>query len=359
MNIPLSQVNGLFTQNLIGVYREMPRPTSFLRSFFTEQESGTKYVSIEVQRGSELISVDVLRGTQGRRNTMDRSSQKVFQPPYHREFFDATDLDFYDRAFGQAGGEVNERTFAEWVQTVAGKLKLLQDKIERSIERQCAQAFQTGIITLESGDNIDFKRKALSQVVLAPPAQWTAGTSNPYTDLENAGKFLRETGKSMDGVYDVIMGGDALNAFLNNTVVKERADIRNYHLDNVLTPQKNAVGASFHGEVSAGSYRFRLWAYPQVYETAVGGVKTYYIDQNKVVVLPPNPNFTLAYAGVPHIVRDVRNAEMPEYISTSPGKFHIGNYVDQLSETHIFDIKSAPVAVPLAIDQIYTIQPLP
>jgi len=358
MDILVSQAQGLFTQNLIALYKELPRPTAFLRSFFTASESGTKFVSIMVQRGSESIAVDVLRGTQGRRNTMDRSSQKVFQPPYYREYFDATDLDFYDRLFGQVGGEVNERTFAEWINEVAEKLQLLQDKIERSIEKQCADVFLTGIITLTSGDNIDFKRKAASLVDLGAAAYWDQGTSDPIVDLTAAGNFLREEGKSMDGTYDIIMGGPTLNAFLDNTVIKERADIRNYHLDNILTPQRNAVGATFHGEVSAGSFRFRIWGYPQVFETTPFGAKTRYIDDNKAVVVPPNPNFRLAYAGVPHIIRDVRNAEFPEYISTSPGQFHVGNYVDQRSEVHIFDIKSAPVAIPLAVDQIYTMQTL-
>lgn len=357
MDIPVSQAQGLFTQSLVATYKDLPEPTAFLRSFFTAKESGTKYVSIAVQRGTELIASDVLRGTQGRRNTMDRSSEKIFQPPYYREFFDATDLDFYDRLFGQSGGEVSGRTFSDWVSEVAMKLKMLQDKIERSIEKQCSEVFQTGVVTLDSGDNIDFNRKASSLVVLGAPDLWSAGTSNPYDDFEAAGKFLREEGKSMEGIFDVIIGGDALNAFLNNTVVKERADIRNYHLDSILTPQAGAEGKTFHGEITAGSYRFRLWAYPQVYE--VGSVKTPYIDNNKVVVLPPNPNFTLAYAGVPHIIRDVRNAEFPEFITMQPGQFHIGNYVDMPSETHIFDVKSAPVAIPVAIDQIYTIQVLP
>ena len=106
MNISTTDARALFTKMLVDVYRERTTPTSFLRSFFKVKEGRTKEVSIEVQRGTEMIAVDVERGTEGNRNKFSKSTEKIFVPPYYREYFDATDLDLYDRMFGT--GEIEK-----------------------------------------------------------------------------------------------------------------------------------------------------------------------------------------------------------------------------------------------------------
>jgi len=204
--ITTQDARGLFTKMLVAVYRETTRPTSFLRSFFRVVENDTKELSIEVMRGTEKIAVDVLRGTEGNRNEFARSSEKIFVPPYFREYFDATDLDFYDRLFGAAGGQVDVLTFQSWLEKVAEKLRLLQDKIERAYELQAAQVFSNGIVTLVNGDNIDFKRKALSQVVLGGGDLWDNAASDPINDLKVAARFIRTAGKSTGGVVNAIFG---------------------------------------------------------------------------------------------------------------------------------------------------------
>ena len=145
------QARALFTIKLIAVYKERTVPTSFLRSFFKTKESDTKQLSIEVQRGTEMIAVDVERGTQGQLNKFSRSTEKIFVPPYYREYFDATDLDFYDRLFTQ-NGTIDVITFSQWLGTVVEKIAMLQDKIERAYELQCSQVFETGIVTLKNGE---------------------------------------------------------------------------------------------------------------------------------------------------------------------------------------------------------------
>jgi len=104
--IAITDARNLFTKKLVAVYLEQPRVFGFLRSFFKTDESDTKEVSIEVQRGTEKEAVDVMRGTEGNRNNMSKSTEKIFVPPYFREYFDATELDLYDRMFGSNEGEI-------------------------------------------------------------------------------------------------------------------------------------------------------------------------------------------------------------------------------------------------------------
>lgn len=354
--ITTQDARGLFTKMLIDVYKETTRPTGFLRSFFRVVENETKELSIEVMRGTEKVAVDVLRGTEGNRNTFDRSSEKIFVPPYFREWFDATDLDFYDRLFGAAGGQVEVLTMQSWLTKVAEKLRMLQDKIERAYELQAAQVFSSGVVTLVNGDNIDFKRKALSLVDLGAGNYWNQAGTKPIEDLKKGAKFIRTAGKSTGGVVNAVFGELALDAFLENASVKERADIRNFKLDDITGPQREATGGVLHGRVTIGSWECNIWSYPEFRDVA--GVSTPYINDKEVFMLPTMPNFVLGFASVPKVFRDVSNAEFPEFIGQERAAFVIGNYVDARTDKHVFDIKSAGLPVPTAVDQIHTTQVL-
>ena len=355
--IAVTDARNVFTKKVIDVYRERPVVFNFLRSFFPNVESDTKEVSIEVQRGTEFIAVDVERGTEGQRNTFSRSSEKIIVPPYYREYFEATDLDFYDQLFGTADGTVDDKTFASWLMRMAEKLEMLRDKIERAYEVQCAQVLQTGIVNLVNGDNIDFKRKAASIVVNGAGTRWNEATGKPLDDLEAMAKFIRTKGKAQGRVYNAIMGESAFREFISNDQVKEQGNHRRIALVDISSPQADALGGSFHGQVSAGAYVFNIWTYPEFYDTA-GQANINYIDEKNVIVLPERPRFKLGFGAVPMVFRDERRAEFPEFIQQTRASFVIGNRVDDRGDKHIFDIKSAGIAVPVAVDQIATRQVL-
>ncbi len=346
MNISVTDARGLFTKMLVDVYRERTRPTSFLRSFFPTKETSTKEISIEVERGTEKVAVDVHRGTEGNRNRFSKSTEKIFIPPYYREFFDATDLDLYDRLFGSTS-DINDAVFMSFMESVADKLGMLQDKIERAYELQCSQVLIDGIVQLNaSGINIDFKRKADSKVDLGSSNYWADSGVDPATSLETAGNFIRQVGKAQGGFINVIAGSEALSDLISNEKVQNRGKIYNYALDMLNPPQRDSVGATFHGEMSAGSYRARIWSYPEFYDNAAGE-STPYIDPKKIVVLPDNPRFKLVFAAVPQLL--TTGGSLPK-----KGAYLIGNYVDERHTSHIFDIKSAGIAVPVAVDQAWT-----
>jgi hypothetical protein len=343
-SISAQDARNLYTKAVAAVYKERTTVQSFLRSFFPSVEKGTKEISIEVQRGFEKIAVDVVRGTEGNRNQFGKSTEKIFVPPLYKEYFDVTQLDSYDKMFGD--GQISINTFDNFVADTTEKLGMLQDKIERRYELQCAQVLETGIVTLNAGTNIDFKRKALSKVDLGSGNYWTTGTNSPYATLKTAAEFLRTKGKSQGGVFNVIMGESALGAFLTNAIVLAQADVRNFGLDAIREPQRNAVGSAYHGRVSAGSWVFDLWTYPEYY-TDANGNDVPYMNTKNIVVIPQAPKFQLTFAAVPQLI---------SMGGTTAGAYKIGNYVDERNQTHIYDICSAGVAIPVAVDQIYTAQ---
>lgn len=343
--IPASMARGLFTKMLIDVYRERPVPAAFLRSFFQNVESTTKYVSVEVSRGTEKVAVDVTRGSEGNRNTFSKSTEKVIEPPFYREFFDITELEGYDRLFGTES--ISESVFASIMEEAAERIRDLVAKIERAYELQCAQVLTTGIVTVANGDNIDFKRKSAS-LVDNSASPWTTGTVDPYAQLEAGITFLRQTGKAQGGTYNAIVGSVAMNAFLNNATVKARGPLSNINFDTLRAPQRESVGGTTFGVITAGSYKVNLWTYPEYYDNS-SGVQTPYIDPKKVIIVPESPRFKMAFGGIAHI--DENDNPVVE-----KGAFVFGKYVDKRKSTVDYDVRSAGVAIPVAVDQIYTTQ---
>lgn len=356
MNIPLNDVRPLFKNVLVDVYREVIEPTGFLRSFFPTIETSGKEVSIEVQRTTETVAVDIYRGSEGRRNELANFSSKLWVPPYYREYIDHNSIRNYDVMFGQASASIDEATFAQVVQDVAQDLSMLTAKIERAYEVQCAEVLETGIVTLKSGDNIDFKRKSTSKVDLTATFYWADSGVNPRDSIEAGCRFLREVGKAQGDEFNMILGATALNDLLDNPLFQARADLRRVTTEQIDMPQRqqDALGGSFHGIMSAGSYRVRIWTYPQVRDVA--GVSTPYIDDKNMILVPMVPRFKLAFASVPKIMRDEGNAEFPQFIQQQRGAFNVGNFIDERAEAHVFDVKSAGIAVPTAIDTIFTAQ---
>lgn len=352
--IPIIQARGVFTNMMLAAYKERIPVSGFLRSFFSSMTSDTKYVSIEVQRGTEKIAVDVLRGVAGKRNTFSKSSEKFFQPPMYNENFDATQLDRYDLVFGQ-NANISPATIGYLSSDVADKYIQIRDKIERAKELQAAQVFETGVVVTNQGDNIDFKRKSTSLVDLkANP--WSTASTDVEAQLVGAAEFIRKTGKNGNPVFNLIISGTAWIALKKTNYFKDNAEYRQVKLIDINLPQAEAFGAAYHGQITAGAYIFNVWTYDEGYEDA-NGTWTRYTNEKKMVIIPTmGAKFVFSHAGIPAIIRDMKNVEFPEYIKNIAGEYWMNNFIDPQAKSHTFELLSAPLAVPVTVDMIYTAQ---
>lgn len=344
-SIPASEARHMFTSMLIDILKERPMVFSFLRSFFPTKESATKYLTIDTSRGYEHIAKDVVRGSEGNFNKFSLGTEKKFEPPYYREWFNVTEIDLYDRMTG--AGDVDDFVFSQFLENVRDKVMGIINKVERSIELQCAQVLQTGIVTLNSGDNIDFKRLALSMVNLTG-AYWTTTTVDPITSLQTGCDFLRGTGKSQGVTINGIFGAAAWNALINNPIFSSKADVRRFDLAAIRTEQRNSVGGTLLGQITVGSYLMDCWGYTEGYDDA-GNAFVKYVNDKNVILLPENPQFKLGFAAVPQVF----GTEGGPVVA---GQYLIGEKIDAFDGVHKMDVKSAPLAIPTAVDQIYTIQ---
>lgn len=343
MNIPAIQARHLFRDALVARYREMIRVQSFGRSFFKNVEKTTKTVSIEVRRGFEKVAADVQRGSDGNRNSFGKSTQKVYLPPYFREYFDLTELDSYDKLFGTS--DISDEVFAQFIDEVAENLMTITDTIERAYELQAWQVLLDGIVTMNNGDNINFNRLAGSLVDVGSGAYWT-GSTDPNDIMGVGAKWIREKGKATGSVVNIIMGTTVWQNYLKNQKVIDRGKIFNYSLDKLTAPaQRDSVGASFHGEIALDSYTGRIWTYPEVHDDGAGN-SVPYMDDKKIIMLPESPNFIMSYAAVPQLLKPG--------VAPEKGAYIVREYTDEKAATHEIHVQSAGVPVPVAVDQAFT-----
>jgi len=353
MAITLNQHKENITKKVIGRFSDSIAPKLGLSVWFPAETTTSKQVSIEVERNRNLIAVDVERGTEGNMNTFGKHSEKVYVPPFFKEKFNFADLDVYERTFG-ADMSPGKNEYVSMLRTSSAKLGVLRDKIDRAKELQRSQALQTGIVTMKNGDNIDFKRKADSLVDLGAGNYWDAAGTTPIKDVEEGIKFIRQEGKSSSRAYDLIMGSLVLGAFMNNASIEKSADLRHIKVLEIGTTRfEEATGLNYHGRLSLKNGNVDLWTYDDFFENNDGS-NSEYISANNVVLLPRDFIGKQAHAGVPAIIRDKSNAEFPEWISQIASEFYINNYVDMRGAAHMFEIMSAPLAIPFSVDRLWT-----
>jgi hypothetical protein len=344
--IATTDAYGLYTKKLIAVYREKIGTTNFLRSFFTVEETITKELAIMVERNNEMVAVDVARGSDGNRNQWSWTSERIYVPPYFKEYFDITNLQLYDRLFGAA--QMDDAAMAALIFDTVEKTMELQKKVERAIERQCAQIFIDGIVTLKNGVHINYKRQGDSMV--DPGAgQYFANAIDPYALFEAGCVFMRKEGKATGAVFNAIVGTEAWLDLLNNTKFKERQNFFHMQLDQVTGPQRNNnTGANLMGKIVCGSYIVQIWTYEQYYNDPDNNNElTQYIDPKMVVMLPTDgTSFKIGFAAIPQLVKPGQTPRK--------GQFLVRDYVDEKAQTHEIILESAPLAIPVSVDRIYT-----
>lgn len=361
MAISITDARGLFTKKVLDIYLERPRPTGFLRSLFRTEVSPTKEISIEAERGFELVAKDVIRGTEGNRNTFSRSTEKIFVPPYFREYTDITQLALYEQVLGQLRSDRPE-LFARLANSVADRMTTLQDTIERAYELMCVGVIEDGIVTAEMiSASINYFRKATSKVMAndagifgSDAGFWSVGATDLFAQIAIGCTFLRTIGKSMDTEFMLVMGSAAKASMFKNTTFLGRQNLFNFKIDSITGPARQSDGYATHGRISCGDYGVTLITYPQYYDLLnADGTKTAtpYLNPKKVTLLPMNPRFIMAHAQVPKLI--TAPGEMP---NATPWTYM--NFPDERKATHEFDVQSCGMPMPVAVDQMWTAQVL-
>lgn len=349
------QAEGLLLKGAIQKYVENRVPTTHMRGFFTRQTYDTTSIPLEVMRDNDYAAVDVHRGTIGNLNESGVWSAKEIVPPFYHEKFNINSLRFYERAMGLAASTATSTNRANLANEVAMTLVKLNNKIIRAEEIQCVQALETGVVTLVSGDSIDYRRKAGS-LVDNSASPWTTTTTDIESQLQAAGTFINQYGANTTGVMDLTMSGSAWIALQKSSFFKDKANYNKVTLLAIGNPQ-NRNGATYHGQITAGSFIFNIWTYDGTYLNS-SGVRTRLTDELKVIVTPSQGAiFELAYGAVDQIVKsDGASSLSGMQISKAAADYYVWDNIDKNNLVHTMHMTSAPIARLITVDQVYTMK---
>lgn len=350
--ITLASALGQFTQRVISALSERKAPTSFFKSYFPDLVSGARQVSWEIKRRGRPVAVDIAPHEHGTTTKSTKSTQKVYIPPYYDLNTNVDALDSFERVFG-GNSQVDVPEYSKLIEQTAEDMQDNIDRIERAEELQCAQALLDGIIVLNNGDNIDFKRKAASLVAYNAAHGWDVDTVNPGDILVQGAEFMVTEGNAnAGGIIDVICGSEAINALRDNPLFQKDADVRNFHFADMQTGAMTRNGATPQGSWSRGNYRFNFWGYEGYYDVEGGSSNLKYMQTKRIIMLPQNVDFKMFYGGT----KAWRGTGMNRFPTVIKGKRNFYQVDDELNVSKLMGVRSAPVALIRTVDNVFTAQ---
>lgn len=357
MAINIQNHSKFLASTIIDSFVEDKPVAAGLSGFFPRVTTPTLYVDLEIERDNDLIAVDVKRYTAGNKNKFSIATEKKFKPPFYQEEYDFQRDEVYMNTIAMGVGLANTQVNQAIAQRALTNVRRMRNKVERAVRKQYAEVMMTGIVELKSGDSIDYKRKAASMVDLTGN-YWDAAGSDPIKHFSDGGQFLRDEGSSGATVLNAVMRSPALSALLSNAEFKDQLDNRRIDRGSAGAPEfDTAEGLAFHGQVSSGDFRVNLWTYNEKYTNDAGNT-TFYLDSNKVVLIPEDFRGRTAFAGLPDMAERNAGGVTAEMPAVTEAEYLIRAYSDAKTKSSTLELTSAPLAVPVTIDRIYTMQVL-
>lgn len=359
MAISLLEHSNALTSKVVGAFEENIPVRAGFSGFFPAETTPSLEVDVEVQRDNDLIAVDVMRFTEGNPGKVSKVTEHKYTPPYYKqEYYFNTDS-VYMNTIAQ-GVLTNPNINRLLGQNALKNMLKERAKIERAIRKQQAQVLQTGIVTLSNGDNIDFRRKSGSMVNVDTAGDYwsVSAAAKPLDDIQNGLRFLRDTGNSASDVVNMVMRSEALNAMMATTQFKDQADFRRVDRVNISMPQFNeTTGFAFHGQVAAGDFVVNVWTYNEKYTNA-SGTTSYYLDSNKVVLLPGDFQGKTVFGGLPSM-NELNVGGVTTMVPTVvEANYLLRSFANERTMQSGLELTSAPLVIPFTIDKIYTMQVL-
>lgn len=213
------------TRSMLAAVEEWKTPRGFLTKLFfkTQNTFDTKFIDLDIFKGARKKASYVNPRAQGQ--VVERKGFKTLtvEPLYVKPKIPTVAQDLMQRLAGEtiySGGMTPQDRAAE---LLVKDLKTLDDMISRSEEYQASEALLNGKIVGLNGNEIDFERDAANTIVLAGGDLWSAGTSDPISDLRDwKRQILQKTGLSAD---TVIFAADVVAAFIKNTEVQKQLNV--------------------------------------------------------------------------------------------------------------------------------------
>lgn len=238
------------TLTMLEAVEQMTTPRRFLMdTFFNGQVPetfGTQTVSIDIVKGQRTMAPFVSPRLPGSVSQRDGYTSNTYKPPYIQPKRETNAELLLKRAAGDT--PFSARSPLDRAGEQLGRdLRDLDEQITRREEWMCAMALTTGqvrVIGEGIDDTIDFLMEADHKVQLAAGDRWNAANSDPIAHMR---KWRRKIAQDSGRTANVgVLGGDALDAFLNNDAVLKKLNNRRVDM-GMIKPEELPDGVTYLG----------------------------------------------------------------------------------------------------------------
>ena len=338
--------------DLLPALEALAPPETFLnRTFFP----GTSYfvgrfAQVDSRKARRWLAPIVKRGQIGRVVAREPYKTSFFEVPEIKAVRETSVSDLDDRLAGETA--YSRRSGAERLaEIVARDLTELVDATTRRIEQMTASLLFTGGFSYLLDDNSVETLSYGSVTPVVPSVLWDATTgSDPCKDLASAASAI--TTASGLVADTVVMGSDALAAFLNNTTVQNQLDKLHLIVGGIQPSAPEGIGsAQFIGRL------FRpyvsVYGYSEAFEDeATNALKPMIAPKDVLIGCSKSPALT-SYGSVTQVEQ---NGETASY---SDLKFVPRKLATPKEDRVELRIVSRPCLTPYDLESWKVIRPLP
>lgn len=270
----MSNINIYQPRMLVAALEQCHAPKRFLLDtfFHNVKTFDKKTVDIDIKQGDRDIAAYVHPLEKGRLVEDAGFETRTVSPCYSKEIKVIRPDDTVTRLFGEDYS--SPLSPAEREQRLLGQgLNALDDRFVRLEEVMAAQALINGSVYVKGQTN-DFKidvgyTLGRQKITLSGDSCWDKN-GDPMYDLDDWAETISERCGMAPTI--IIMGRKALRAIIDNPKVKERLDIRNYHLGEINIAQDQALadqGVRFHGYLAPSN--ISIYTYSEKYRNPITG----------------------------------------------------------------------------------------
>ena len=340
----MNDVNIYTPRHLAEVVRIAPPVHTFFRDkFFTNEKTfPTERVDIDLVKGDRRMAAFVHPKVGGKVLTDSGYKTESYKPPLVNPY-DITDAEkLMTRLPGEdlySGMTPAQRT----AQKLTDEYNRLNDATTRREEWMAVQAIVTGSIPIVGeGVNETISFGFTNTATLTGNNKWGGASAKVLDNLEEWSDQVLTNGFA--NVDMAIMGKDALKEFLKDENVQKMLDNRRVEM-GLIHPQDLPNGVRYIGHLNKPN--IDIYEYAEVYyddwTDPENPATLPLIPSNKVVLIPSNPNFMMAYGLCTYL------DDNGQWVTAQASRV-LRSYIEHHPDRRMLELQTHPLPIPDKVD---------
>ena len=325
------------TRTMLPAVEQMLPAKKFLQTKFFKnvRTVETEHVDIDIYRGKRRTAAYVSPKEEGEVVSRVGYTTYSYRPPYIKQKMATIAGDMLKRSYGESIYAA-ETPLQRAIRQVALDFAELDGMITRAEELQACEGLFTGKVTLLDGAQIDFGQLGTHQIS-SMSHLWTDKTlGTPLDDLRAWRQLvIKDSGLAPD---TVVMGTDALNAFINHPQISNNTgSLSMVKIDRgQIKPELLAEGVIYWGYIS--EIGCDIYSYDEWYVPADGSAAVPMVPANKVMIGSSQARMDTIYGPIQDMEALYAVRRFPK------------SWIDEDPSVRWLMLQSSPLLVPAQVD---------